>query len=74
MNGESPTFIFIFLLLNVKSHGSLHTQRERVSTVTGLISDRPVKTLSEWLNVKRRVPFLLPHEMEKKGHFLLLAG
>ncbi len=63
---------------NVKSHGSLHTHTE--STVTGLISDRPAETLSEWLNGKRLSPLLSTHEPTKKNIFfsyfifLLLAG
>lgn len=57
-----------------------HTQTE--STVTGLISDRPAETLSEWLNGKRLSPLLLSlltNQQKRTSFFsysifLLLAG
>ena len=48
-----PTFPFFFLTVFLFYSLLLQREKSRVSrqsrTVTGLISDRPVKTLSEWL-------------------------
>lgn len=62
-----PTFILFIPppLQREKSRVSTHTHR--VSTVTGLISDRPAKTLSEWLNsLLSPLLLLLPHENKKR--------
>jgi hypothetical protein len=78
-------FYFVFLFIpppraTWKVTG-LYTHTE--STVTGLISDRPAETLSEWLNGKRLSPpsslSLLTNQQKRTSFFLififlLLAG